>query len=68
MSSDDIRPRREGGFRQAGPGIHPQLRCGKCNQPMPNLGRRRQMVRGAYLWVGKCCQVAKPKATEGAPA
>jgi len=65
MSGDDYTPRKEPAFRPAGPGLPVAMRCGKCNQPMPNFGRRLQLVRGAKLWVGKCCQVKK---AEGAPA
>lgn len=54
--SDTIKPPADVRYAAPGAGHHPQLRCGKCNQPMPNFGRRRQLVRGAKLWVGKCCQ------------
>ena len=33
----------------------PQYRCGSCRQPMPNYGRRLQMVAGVRTWVGRCC-------------
>lgn len=33
-----------------------RYRCGACNMPIPNFGRRKQAVRGALVWVGKCCQ------------
>jgi hypothetical protein len=62
MSSDDIRPRPECGFRYAGPGLAYTFRCAKCNQPIRNYGRRLQLVNGVKQYVGQCC------ATKGAKA
>jgi hypothetical protein len=64
MSGDDYAPRPEPAFRPAGPGHSISTRCGKCQQPMPNYGRRLQLVRGAKVYVGRCCQVK----TEGSAA
>jgi hypothetical protein len=55
MSSDDTKPRQEPGFRGAGPGMSYTFRCGQCGMPIPNFGRRKQRVKGALVWVGKCC-------------
>ena len=55
MSSDDIKPRPEGGFRFAGPWLSYTFRCAKCNQPIRNYGRRKQRVQGVMQYVGQCC-------------
>jgi hypothetical protein len=60
--SDDYAPRPEPGFRPAGPGHAISFRCGKCNQPIANWGRKLQLVRGAKVWIGKCCQAKGPSA------
>ena len=58
MSSDNLRPRQQPTFRFAGPGSTWTMRCGECDKPMPNLGRRQKKVRGLFVMVGKCCQKA----------
>lgn len=63
--SDTTQPPGDVRFRPAGPGHHPLLRCGKCNQPMPNAGRKRVLYRGAKVWIGACCQTPTKPTTEG---
>lgn len=55
MSSDDVKPRPEPGFRPAGSGLPYTLRCFRCSKPIPNAGHRRIFVGGARVPVGKCC-------------
>jgi hypothetical protein len=59
--SDTVKGAPDLPWRPAGIGLEVRMRCGKCDKPMPNAGRKRQLHRGAKVWVGKCCQ-AKDKA------
>lgn len=43
-------------WRAAGIGLPYTFRCGICNQPMRNLGRRKVKHRGAVVWAGQCCK------------
>jgi hypothetical protein len=54
--SDTVKAVPDVPFKPAGIGLEVRMRCGKCNQPMPNAGRKLQRHRGAKVWVGKCCQ------------
>lgn len=58
MENDEIKPRGDVLFKPAGPGMAYKGRCGNCGNIIPNYGRRKQRVRGAMLYVGKCCQQA----------
>jgi hypothetical protein len=67
MTSDAIKPRGDVRFLPVGTGHHPLLRCGKCQATMPNAGRKLVKVRGAKLWIGKCCQTP-PNSNDGVKA
>jgi Zn-finger protein len=62
MSGDDYTPRPEPAFRPAGPGHTVSMRCGKCNSPMRNYGRRLISYRGAKVWACQSCQKQKEPA------
>jgi hypothetical protein len=55
MSSDNVIPRKEPGFRAVGTGMASTFRCAKCGGFRQLLGRRMLLVRGVKQWVGACC-------------
>jgi hypothetical protein len=55
MSSDNVIPRKEPGFRAVGTGLAGTFMCAKCSRSRQLLGRRKLLVRGVKQWVGACC-------------
>jgi hypothetical protein len=59
MSSDNVIPRKEPGFRAAGTGLVGTFMCAKCDRSRQLLGRRKLFVRGVKQWVCGCCVNSK---------